>query len=123
MVFFAGDLAHWQRFAHRRRDRTSAEALPGYRPLLIVEDGEIVPMERVRSRGRPIDRLFEFLAEFADFEQATVLHGRPADDARMLFDQLKEAFPEKRLEIRPYGTVLATHLGPSAFGVGVYEGL
>ncbi len=123
MVFFTENPTYWQRYGHHRRDRTSAETLPGYRPLLNLEDGEIIPMERVRSRGRSIDRLFEFLAEFADFEQATVLHGRLADDAQVLFEQLMDAFPEKRLDIRPYGPVLATYLGPGAFGVGVYEGL
>jgi DegV family protein with EDD domain len=123
MVFFAENLAYWQRYGRRRRVGTSAETLPGYRPLLIVEDGEIVPLERVRSRGRSVDRLYEFLVEFAHFERATVLHGRLADDGQVLFEQLIEAFPEKRLDIQPYGPVLATHLGPGAFGVGVYEGL
>jgi len=86
------------------------------------EDGEIVPIERLRSRGRSVDRLFEFLAEFAQFDQATVLQGRFAGDAQALFEQLIEAFPKKRLDLRPYGPSLTTLLGPGALGVGVYEG-
>jgi DegV family protein with EDD domain len=123
MVFFVENLAYWERYGRRRRDRVSGDTLPGFRPLLIFEDGEIVPIERLRSRGRSVDRLFEFLAEFAQFEQATVLQGRFAEDAQALFEQLIDAFPEKRLDLWPYGPALATLLGPGALGVGVYEGL
>jgi len=69
-----------------------------------------------------VDRLFEFLSEFARFEQAVVLGGRLADDAQALFGQLIEAFPDKRVDLQPYGPALASCLGPAALGIGVYEG-
>ena len=123
MVFFAENLDYLERHAHRTKDRLFADSLPGLRPLLIVEDGKIMPLERVRSRGKSVDRLFEFLAEFAHFDQATVLQGRLADDAQALFEQLSEAFPEKRVDIKLYGSALASYLGSDCLGVGVYEGI
>ena len=123
MVFYAENADHWERSRAHRRDRVLPEGMPGFKPLLIVEEGEIVPMERVRSRGKSVDRLHEFLSEFARFEQAAVLQGHLADDAHLLFEQLVEAFPESRLSIQPYGSALASYLGPSALGLGVYEGL
>jgi DegV family protein with EDD domain len=123
MVFYTENANYWERHRARPRDRALTEGVPGFKPLLIVEEGEIVPMERVRSRGKSVDRLHEFLAEFARFEQATVLQGHLADDAHLLFEQLVEAFPENSLNIQPYGPTLATYLGPSALGLGVYEGL
>jgi DegV family protein with EDD domain len=122
MVFYAENSEYWDRHGRRVRDRAFGETLPGVRPLLIIEDGRIVPLDRVRSRGRSVDRLFEFLAEFARFEQAVVLGGRWADDAQALFGQLVEAFPDKRLDLQPYGPALASYLGPAALGIGVYEG-
>jgi fatty acid-binding protein DegV len=122
MVFYAENSEYWDRHGRRVSDRVFGEALPGVRPLLIIEDGRIVPLDRVRSRGRSVDRLFEFLAEFACFEQAVVLGGRLADDAQALYGRLVEAFPDKRLDLQPYGPALASYLGPAALGIGVYEG-
>lgn len=122
MVFVAEGADYWERRVRRSRDRAFGESLPGIRPLLILEDGDIVPMDRVRSRGRSVDRLFEFLSEFAHFEQAVVLQGRLLDDAQSLLDQMVEAFPGRRVECQPYGPTLATYLGPATLGVGVYEG-
>jgi len=99
------------------------DGLPGVRPLLIIEDGEIVPMERVRTRGKSVDRLFEFVMEFARFDQTAILQGRLSEDTQLLFQRLTEAYPERKLDITPYGPVLATHLGPEAMGVAVYEGM
>jgi DegV family protein with EDD domain len=122
MVFFTDTLEYWERHRRRARSRTHAEPVQGLKPLLIVEDGEIVPMERVRSRGKPVDRLFEFVTEFAYFERATVLRGRFTDDAQALYQRLTDVFPKQKLDIEPYGPALATYLGPGALGVGVYEG-
>lgn len=102
--------------------RTQADPLSGLKPLLIMEEGEIVPMERVRIRGKPMERLLEFVSEFARFDRATILQGRLSDGAQSLFEHLLEEFPEKRLEIKPYGLALATFVGPDALGIGVYEG-
>jgi len=122
MVFYTDnpDYAGYQRRLGNMRSQP--EALSGLKPLLIMEEGEIVPMERVRVRGKPMERLLEFVSEFARFDRATILQGRLSDGAQSLFEHLLEAFPEKRLEIRPYGLALATLLGPDALGIGVYEG-
>jgi DegV family protein with EDD domain len=123
MVFFAENLDHLERHAQRTKARLFGDGLLALRPLLIVEDGKITPLERVRSRGKPVERLFEFLAEFAHFDQAAVLQGRLGEEPQVLFGQLSEAFPEKRIDIKPYGAALATYLGPDCLGIGVYEGI
>lgn len=123
MVFFVGNTDYVDCYGRFGRKRRFTDHLPGFRPLLIMEDGGIVPMERIRSRGKPTERLFEFVAEFARFDRATILQGRLSDGAQSLFEHLIEAFPEKRLDIKPYGLALASYLGPDALGVGVYEGI
>jgi len=80
-------------------------------------------MEKVRSRGKSVDRLFEFVTEFARFDQVMILQGRPSDEPQELFKRLTEVFPEKKLDIKPYGLTLGTYLGPDALGVAVYEGI
>ncbi len=123
MVFFAENMDYLERRSRPGRGRAAMDGLPGVRPLLIIEDGEIVPMEKVRTRGKSVDRLFEFVMEFARFDQAAILQGRLSEDTQLLFQRLTEAYPERKLDIIPYGPALATHLGPEAMGVAVYEGM
>jgi len=123
MVFFAENMDYLERRSRPGRGRMPMDGLPGVRPLLIIEDGEIVPMEKVRTRGKSVDRLFEFVMEFARFDQAAILQGRLSEDTQLLFQRLTEAFPERKLDITPYGPALGTHLGPEAMGIAVYEGM
>lgn len=123
LVFFVENMGYLEPRTYSGRSRRFTDGLMGVRPLLIVEDGQIMPMERVRSRGRAADRLFEFVAEFARFERAVVLQGRLSDETQSLFERLMDVFPEKRLGIKSYGPTLAAYLGPDALGVGVYEGV
>jgi DegV family protein with EDD domain len=123
MVFFTENHDYLEHQSHPGRGRMVTDNLPGARPLLIMEDGEIVSMDKVRTRGKSLDRLFEFVSEFARFEQAAILQGRASEDTQLLFQRLAEAFPQKRLDVKPYGPALATYLGPDALGVAVYEGI
>ncbi len=122
MVFFVENLDYLKHRIRLSGGHSFTDSLLGVRPLLIMEDGEIASMEKIRTRGKAADRLFEFVAEFARFERAMVLQGRLSHKAQLLFERLIEVFPEKRLGIEPYGPALATYLGPDASGVVVYEG-
>jgi fatty acid-binding protein DegV len=121
MVFFVENLEPLERQRFVSRSRVVGDGGPGGRPLLIVEDGEIAALDKVRTRGKSVDRLFEFVSEFAHFGRVTILQGRMADEAQLLFQRLNESFRDKPLEVRPYGATLATILGPDALGVSVYD--
>ena len=123
MVFYIENLDYLDRRGQPWRGRMFTDNLPGVRPLLIMEDGEVLPLDKVRTSGKSVDRLFEFVAEFAHLERVVILQGRPSEEAQLLFERLMDVFPEKRLDIRPYGSTLATCLGPDALGVVVYEGI
>jgi len=123
MVFFIENVDYLERYGHAGRGRLLTDNLPGARPLLILEEGEITPMDRVRTRGKSVDRLLEFVAEFARFDRVVILPGRLSDETQTLFERLVEAFPEKKLDVKPYGPTLATYFGPDALGVVVYEGI
>jgi DegV family protein with EDD domain len=106
-----------------------AQALLGsllrIKPFLIVEDGEIIPMEKVRTHAMATDKLVEFVSEFAAVDQVVILcsplghDGSPmADDLR---ERLAEVLPGYEFPAIGYDPVLASHVGPEAVGVIVYE--
>lgn len=107
-----------------------AQALLGsllrIKPLLIVEDGEIIPMEKVRTRAMATEKLVEFVAEFAAVDQVVILRSQFGQDMDALTDELGErlgeVLPGYEFPTIQYDPVLACHVGPEAVGVIVYEG-
>jgi DegV family protein with EDD domain len=99
-------------------------AMLGIRPFLAIEEGRIVPMEKVRSRERAIDKLAEFANEFSDIEQIAILQSTPypTDETKMLVERLALTTSEQTLPILLYGPLLAAQIGPDGMGLVVYEG-
>jgi DegV family protein with EDD domain len=96
----------------------------GISPFLAIEEGQIVPMEKVRSRERAIDKLVEFAGEFSSIEQIAVLQSTsyPTDETKLLQERLQQIFPDRKFPILLYGPLLASHIGPDGMGLIVYEG-
>jgi DegV family protein with EDD domain len=96
------------------------------RPLLLVEQGEIIPMEKVRTRAMALDKLVDFVGEFASVRNVVVLRSPLEDHTEELIEelteQLGEILPTHQFPVIEYDPVLACHLGPEALGVLVYEG-
>lgn len=96
------------------------------KPLLIIENGDVVPMEKVRTRTLAVEKVADFVAEFAAVQRAVILRspiGDGVDELQAaLRERLGEVMPKLRFPIVEYDPVLACHVGPEAFGVAVYEG-
>jgi len=96
----------------------------GIKPFLALEEGKIIPMEKVRSHERALDKLAEFANEFSNIEQMAILQSTPypTDGTRMLLERLALITPDRQFPIMLYGPLLASHIGPDAMGLVVYEG-
>jgi len=92
------------------------------KPLLIMEDGDIIPLEKVRTRADAIEKLADFVGEFAGIEQVVILCSPLGNDTESLVEHLKVILPGHTFPVVEYDAVLACHLGPDAMGVTVYEG-
>ena len=102
--------------------RESVPGVPSIKPLLILEEGEITPLQRLRNRGRPTERLLEFVAEFTTLKHLSVLHSGLGTDLSEFKTQLAELFPKQIIEEHIYGPTLGAYLGPAALGVVAFEG-
>lgn len=93
------------------------------KPVLTVEEGRLVPMEKVRTRIQAIERLVEFAIEFEDFDDALIVQHRPGltDQTRMLSDRLAAEFPDRRFPSMLYGASLAALIGADATGLVILE--
>lgn len=104
-----------------------AQALLGnmlnIKPLLILEEGEIVALEKVRTRAKAIEKLVEFITEFTHIQKMVVLHGNTPQDVATLIEQTNLLMPNLDISVDHYGPTMATHVGTDALGVVVYEGM
>jgi len=91
------------------------------RPLLGMEDGELVLLEKLRGRQNAKQRLLEMALEHFPAERVTVAHVACLDEARELAAGLaaESGFPVEAIPIIEVGMALATHGGPGTLGIGV----
>ncbi len=86
------------------------------KPLLLVADREIKPVERVRTRSRAITRMVEFLRGELPVEHVAVVHAQARDEAETIAAGLRLELPGQEIVIGEIGAVLGTHTGPRALG-------
>jgi DegV family protein with EDD domain len=89
------------------------------KPILTVE-GEITPIERVRTAGRAFERMVEFLrSQHADGADGwMVQHIQAAEQAERLVDAGREIFGHDPVMVSEIGPVIGAHVGPGLLGVG-----
>lgn len=90
------------------------------KPVLCVRDGVVVPLERVRTFERALNRIIE-LARAVDRGKgicAVVGHAGADADAERVGKALEPI--AETLMIQPLGPVVGAHGGPGVVGVGCY---
>jgi DegV family protein with EDD domain len=89
------------------------------KPILTVE-GEITPIERVRTAGRAFERMVEFLrSQQADGADGwMVQHIQAHEQAERLVEAGREIFGSDPIMVSEIGPVIGAHVGPGLLGVG-----
>jgi DegV family protein with EDD domain len=96
----------------------------GIKPLLTIEDGSLITMEKARTHSQAIDKMVEFASEFTQIEKLGILQNtlRITDLTRMLQDRLALEFARLQYPIMLYEPLLASLLGPDGMGIAILEG-
>lgn len=98
----------------------AAQAMVGsvlsIKPIIGVEDGEVEPFARVRTRSKALRWLVDKVKEDSPVEDLAVLHGN-ASDVGLLTEMLEPHFPADDVVVGTIGPVVGTHAGPGVIGV------
>lgn len=92
------------------------------KPLLQMAEGQIVPLEKVRTASRAVSRLQELTVETAGTRPVSlaVHHLDAAERAESVLASLRAALPDLRDgRVTELGAVIGAHLGPGVLGVVV----
>jgi len=87
------------------------------KPILLVKDREIKPVDRVRTKSRAIGRMVEHFVADGPVECVGVMHAQSPDEAERIAASVREAVPGIEVVIGQIGCVLGTHVGPKAVGI------
>jgi len=93
-------------------------------PILSIQGGVIVPVERPRTRRRAVARLQELILEQAEGKREVwlgIAHARCLDEAEALAQFFREALSPAFLFIHELGPGVGTHGGPGTLGVALYH--
>jgi DegV family protein with EDD domain len=88
------------------------------KPILTIGK-EIEPIERVRTAGRAVARMKEYMAErhAQGADRFAVQHIRDPERAAELADYGRELYGNEPLFVSEVGPVIGTHVGPGLLGV------
>jgi DegV family protein with EDD domain len=96
------------------------------KPLLHLSEGQVNPLERVRSKCRATERMLQIMGQRLAAEQqggvlhAAVVHADRADEAMELKEQVRLRFEPAELYLVELTPALGTHVGPGTLGLGWY---
>ncbi|MCX6710369.1 MAG: DegV family protein [Candidatus Woesearchaeota archaeon] len=90
------------------------------KPIIKIQNGEVIPVEKLRTKKRAIARLIEIVREVqqeGEIVRIGVLHAAAEGEAKELAAQLKEVYHNTEIPIVQTGTVIGTHSGPGLVGI------
>ena len=93
------------------------------KPILAFREGQITPLERVRTKRKALDRLVDIMAEEVGSKpyRAAVGHAHAPDEALSISKQIQERLPNFReFHMSIVGPVITTHTGPGTIGLIYY---
>jgi DegV family protein with EDD domain len=123
VVFFVESLDFLEQGGRIGKAQALLGTMLNIKPMLILEQGEIEPLEKVRTRARALDKLAEFVSEFGDVQSLIIMQNNSDQEE---IDGLVERIRQVRsdnvpIHVASYGPVLAAHIGPDALGIVVQE--
>jgi DegV family protein with EDD domain len=110
-------LTNLQRGGRIGRAQALVGSLLNFKPLLLVKEGQVLPLERPRSRASAMRRIVDVAASQGKIQKIGVAEGDAPEIMDELVRMVGERVPGVPVDRGEIGIVLGTHAGPGVFGV------
>ena len=114
-------LEYLQKGGRIGRARSFLGSVLSIKPILRVEDGEVAPFERVRTRAKALERIYEIAAGMPRAKEMFIAASGAQDTAADLIERLRPQLPHTELHLGSIGPVVGVYTGPNAIGVAALE--
>ncbi len=122
-VFFVEDLAYLQHTGRISRSQVLLGEMLGIKPFLSLEEGGLVPLEKVQTREQAAEKLVEFVGEFTHLRRLAVVYN--ANDGqshgRLMVQRVREMFPTCPVTTAHLGASVASIFGPRSTGLIIFD--
>lgn len=126
-VYFAVDTLE---FLHRGGRIGGAQRFLGtalnMKPILAVLDGRVEAIERIRTKGKALERVIELVAENIKGQspiRLATLHANALEEARQLLDKASAMLNASESILAEVSPVIANHAGPGTVGLAYMAGM
>ena len=96
------------------------------KPILELKEGRLEAVERVRTRGKALNRLVELVEERVNGRRPlrlASLHANAAESAQGLLDNLNGRLEIDEVIVSTVSPVVGTHVGPGTVGLAFMAGM
>ncbi|MCL6585352.1 MAG: DegV family protein [Anoxybacillus sp.] len=119
-IFTVDDLEFLARGGRISKTSAFVGGILNIKPLLHVEDGKLIPIEKIRGRKKVFKRMIELMEERGNDLQKQVIgisHGDDEEAALELKRMIEEKFGCTRFFISPIGGAIGAHAGPGTLAL------
>jgi DegV family protein with EDD domain len=119
-IFTVDNLEYLRRGGRISRTAAFVGGLLNIKPILHVEDGELVPLEEKRGRKKVLDRIIELMKERGenlDQQIIGISHGDDLEGAKKLKRMIQNNFRPQGYIVNMIGSAIGAHSGPGTLAV------
>lgn len=119
-IFTVDDLEYLYRGGRVSKTAAFVGTLLKIKPILHVEDGKLIPLEKLRGSKKIFQRMLSIMEERGtDLKNQTIgiSHGDDIERAEQLATMIKEKFGVEHIVIEMVGSVIGAHSGPGTIAL------
>ncbi len=121
LAFLTSDLNYLERDGRLRKSQAFLGTMLGIRAMVETREGNLLVMDKARDAVGTVEKLYDYISEFAYLEEIALLQHNNVQEATALLERLRDMFPDIAIFTDVYDATLASFIGPNAMGVIVRE--
>jgi len=124
LILTLKDLRYAQMSGRTGRLQSSLASLLSIKPIVLLEDGLLDVVEKVRTQGKAIDRLLDMVTERIGTSEPVnlaVVHALTPEPAQELLERAKPMFNCQETFLADLTSSLVVHFGPGTLGLFAYR--
>lgn len=121
-LFTVDDLEYLLRGGRVSKTQALVGGLLNIKPLLNVEDGKLVSLEKVRGKNKVYKAMIDIMEQRSEDDElasqvVAITHADDIENATKLKEMISERFGVKEFIIADIGAVIGAHVGPGTLAV------
>jgi DegV family protein with EDD domain len=96
------------------------------KPILYVNNGKLESLEKVRTKGKALDRMIDIVAEKCAGKSPiwmSAVHANAPDEAQITLEKIKERLNPEESFLAELSPVIGTHTGPGTVSLSYLTGM